>query len=738
MNCLIQKELQEELSDIIKKSLNVKNDTQLENLKRDLILLDYIIGCINRFSYFEKAEKKIVKSMRKSYKELQDTMENINYEEFIKKYIQNLRDSFIGYNTNVFDIYNEHYNLIYQLLINLYNKCYDINIKKNIIDIIVEEENNREEYFPKYWSKNEYKNILTNQILEDSINYLNTNRFDIGDFNNYIKKDSRKKLIRKILSDKNIVQSLYNNMINYPCKPKLEDEEIEVFISQILNKFYINHNEDSYNSIKVLKIEDKKLKEIKTHINFKIKEEILIKIKEIYANIVENESLNQLLDSVSVAKPFKQKEDLSKINALKDNLKSIIIENDIYYLFDGYKSLSTDTKMEIIEKWDSLLRIDIYTMFNLWLKKDKVDFIFEKVYEKNKEEIKKLLTTNENNTKNQYFDYILVAKIDDLIRNTTYSVLQDNKEYIIKNINQDTINELDFGYDSGYKEKEFVINVLPEILSGINPDYQKGEEKNKLIKIIKSKKLPYKLKYKPRINTKTEIESYYYIDILKKKNKTLNSLNNNIKELGATVNIYFNSSENNASPFTSKEISTFYKDIKDFISSLYIPLSVSIQAIEKQKQIYSFIDYIEKQKILSKEENEEYWEEMIIKYFECYNIIFNNMKDLYSSEVIEKIENSPLLEEYKQAAAKLVWNYLLKKDEPIKQWYYTNLCLYVKEFVQKNKSLFEKINSEVSDYGEIKGCSTNYIWISRYISNIITKDEKEALKEYIKKKKQNN
>ena len=283
-----------------------------------------------------------------------------------------------------------------------------------------------------------------------------------------------------------------------------------------------------------------------------------------------------------------------------------------------------------------------------------------------------------------------------------------------------------------------MINVLPEILSGINPNYQKSEEKNKLIKKIKSNKLPYKLKYKPRINTKTEIESYYYIDILKKKNKTLNSLNNNIKELGATVNIYFNSSENNASPFTSKEISTFYKDIKDFISSLYIPLSVSIQAIEKQKQIYSFIDYIEKQKILSKEENEEYWEEMIIKYFECYNIIFNNMKDLYSSEVIEKIENSPLLEEYKQAAAKLVWNYLLKKDEPIKQWYYTNLCLYVKEFVQKNKSLFEKINSEVSDYGEIKGCSTNYIWISRYISNIITKDEKEDLKEYIKKKKQNN
>ena len=684
MNCLIQKELQEELSNIIKKSLNVKNDTQLENLKRDLILLDYIIGCINRFSYLEKAEKKIVKSMRKSYKELQDTMENINYEEFIKKYIQNLRDSFIGYNTNVFDIYKEHYNLIYQLLINLCNKCYDINIKKNIIDIIVEEENNREEYFPKYWSKNEYKNILTNQILEDSINYFNTNRFDIVDFTNYIKKDSRKKLIRKILLDKNIVQSLYNNMINYPCKPKLENEEIEVFISQILNKFYINHNEDSYNSIKVLKIEDKKLKEIKTHINFKIKEEILIKIKEIYANIVENESLNQLLDSVSVAKPFKQKEDISKINSLKDNLESIIIENNSF-IFDGYKSLSTDTKMEIIEKWDSLLRIDIYTMFNLWLKKDKVDFIFEKVYEKNKEEIKKLLTINENNTKNQYFDYILVAKIDDLIRNTTYSVLQDNKEYIIKNINQDTINELDFGYDSGYKEKEFVINVLPEILSGINPNYQKGEEKNKLIKKIKSKKLPYKLKYKPRINTKTEIESYYYIDILKKKNKTLNSLNNNIKELGATVNIYFNSSENNASPFTSKEINTFYEDIKDFISSLYNPLKVSIPAIEKQNKLYSFIDYIEKQKTITKEENEEHWEEMIIKYFECYNLIFDNIKDLYSSEEIEKIENSSLLDEYKQFAARLAWDYLLTKDEQKKQWYYDNLYLYMDEIVQKAK-----------------------------------------------------
>ena len=344
MNNLIKKELQEELSNIIKKSLNVKNDTQLENLKRDLILLDYIIGCINRFSYLEKAEKKIVKSMRKSYKELQDTMENINYEEFIKKYIQNLRDSSIGYNTNVFDI----------------------NIKKNIIDIIVEEENNREEYFPKYWSKNKYKNILTNQILEDSINYLNTNRYDIGDFTNYIKKDSRKKLIRKILSDKNIVQSLYNNMINYPCKPKLEDEEIEVFISQILNKFYINHNEDSYNSIELLKIEDKSLKEIKSHISFKIKEEVLIKIKEIYGSLVENEELNQLLDSISVVKPFKQKEELSKINALKDNLKSIIIENDTYYLFGEYKSLSTDTKKIIIETWNWKLKTEIYTMFNIW------------------------------------------------------------------------------------------------------------------------------------------------------------------------------------------------------------------------------------------------------------------------------------------------------------------------------------------------------------------------------------
>ena len=467
MNNLIKKELQEELSNIIKKSLNVKNDTQLENLKRDLILLDYIIGCINRFSYLEKAEKKIVKSMRKSYKELQDTMENINYEEFIKKYIQNLRDSSIGYNTNVFDIYNEHYNLIYQLLINLYNKCYDINIKKDIIDIVVEEDNNREENFPKYWSKNEYKNILTNQILEDSINYLNTNRYDIGDFNNYIKKDSRKELIRKILSDKNIVQSLYNNMINYPCKPKLEDEEIEVFISQILNKFYINHNEDSYNSIELLKIEDKSLKEIKSHISFKIKEEVLIKIKEIYGSLVENEELNQLLDSISVVKPFKQKEELSKINALKDNLKSIIIENDTYYLFGEYKSLSTDTKKIIIETWNWKLKTEIYTMFNIWFKEDKVDYIFDKVYEKNKEEITKLLNENEkeNNAEKPYMDHALIGKIGMLIRNTTYSVLQDNKEYLIRNINQDSINKLDFKYTSGYKEKEFVINALPEILS---------------------------------------------------------------------------------------------------------------------------------------------------------------------------------------------------------------------------------------------------------------------------------
>jgi len=692
MNNLIKKELQEELSNIIKKSLNVKNDTQLENLKRDLILLDYIIGCINRFSYLEKAEKKIVKSMRKSYKELQDTMENINYEEFIKKYIQNLRDSFIGYNTNVFDIYNEHYNLIYQLLINLYNKCYDINIKKIIIDIVVEEENNREENFPKYWSKNEYKNILTNQILEDAINYFNTNRFDIGDFTNYIKKDSRKKLIRKILLDKNIVQSLYNNMINYPCKPKLENEEIEVFIGQILNKFYINHNEDSYNSIELLKIEDKSLKEIKSHISFKIKEEVLIKIKEIYGSLVENEELNQLLDSVSVVKPFKQKEDLSKMNALKDNLKSIIIENDIYFLFGKYKSLSTDTKRIITETWNWNLKTEIYTMFNIWFKEDKVDFIFEKVYEKNKEEITKLLNENEkeNNAEKPYIDHVLVGKIGLLIRNTTYSVLKDNKEYLIKNINQDSMNKLDFTYISGYKEKEFVINVLPEILCLFKSNYPVDNEKNILIREIKAIQLPYKLKYKPKIETKIEIESYNYIDLLKKKAKIINSLNNNMKELDTIVNMCFNSLESNLTPFTNKETSTFYKDTKDLVSSLYNPLKVSIPAIEKQNKLYSFIDYIEKQKILSKEENEEHWEEMIIKYFECYNLIFDNIKDLYSSEEIEKIENSSLLDEYKQFAARLAWDYLLTKDEQKKQWNYDNLYLYMDEIVQKAKVYLKK------------------------------------------------
>ena len=709
MNNLIKKELQEELSNIIKKSLNVKNDTQLENLKRDLILLDYIIGCINSFSYFEKAEKKIVKSMRKSYKELQDTMENINYEEFIKKYIQNLRDSSIGYNTNVFDIYNEHYNLIYQLLINLYNKCYDINIKKDIIDIVVEEENNREENFPKYWSKNEYKNILTNQILEDSINYLNTNRYDIGDFTNYIKKDSRKKLIRKILSDKNIVQSLYNNMINYPCKPKLEDEEIEVFIGQILNKFYINHNEDSYNSIELLKIEDKSLKEIKSHISFKIKEEVLIKIKEIYGSLVENEELNQLLDSISVVKPFKQKEDLSKINALKDNLKSIIIENDTYYLFGEYKSLSTDTKRIIIETWNWKLKTEIYTMFNIWFKEDKVDYIFEKVYEKNKEEITKLLNENEkeNNAEKPYMDHALIGKIGLLIRNTTYSVLQDNKEYLIRNINQDSINKLDFKYTSGYKEKEFVINALPEILSLFVSDYPVEDEKNILIREIKAIdipykvqsrlihgitaiQLPYKLKYKPKIETKIEIESYNYIDLLKKKAKIINSINNNMKELDTIVSMCFNSLESNLTPFTNKETSTLYKDTKDLVSSLYNPLKVSIPAIEKQNKLYSFIDYIEKQKTITKEENEEHWEEMIIKYFECYNLIFDNIKDLYSSEEIEKIENSSLLDEYKQFAARLAWDYLLKKDEQKKQWYYNNLYLYMDEIVQKAKVYLKK------------------------------------------------
>ena len=709
MNNLIKKELQEELSNIIKKSLNVKNDTQLENLKRDLILLDYIIGCINRFSYLEKAEKKIVKSMRKSYKELQDTMENINYEEFIKKYIQNLRDSSIGYNTNVFDIYNEHYNLIYQLLINLYNKCYDINIKKDIIDIVVEEDNNREENFPKYWSKNEYKNILTNQILEDSINYLNTNRYDIGDFTNYIKKDSRKKLIRKILSDKNIVQSLYNNMINYPCKPKLEDEEIEVFISQILNKFYINHNEDSYNSIELLKIEDKSLKEIKSHISFKIKEEVLIKIKEIYGSLVENEELNQLLDSISVVKPFKQKEELSKINALKDNLKSIIIENDTYYLFGEYKSLSTDTKKIIIETWNWKLKTEIYTMFNIWFKEDKVDYIFDKVYEKNKEEITKLLNENEkeNNAEKPYMDHALIGKIGMLIRNTTYSVLQDNKEYLIRNINQDSINKLDFKYTSGYKEKEFVINALPEILSLFVSNYPVEDEKNilnreikaidipykvqsRLIHGITAIQLPYKLKYKPKIETKIEIESYNYIDLLKKNAKIINSLNNNMKELDTIVSMCFNSLESNLTPFTNKETSTLYKDTKDLVSSLYNPLKVSIPAIEKQNKLYSFIDYIEKQKTITKEENEEYWEEMIIKYFECYNLIFENIKDLYSSEEIEKIENSSLLDEYKQFAARLSWDYLLKKDEQKKQWYYNNLYLYMDEIVQKAKVYLKK------------------------------------------------
>ena len=708
MSNIIQKELKEELSNIIKKSLNVKDDTQLENLKREYVLLEYIVNCINSIPFLKKEEKKIVNSMKQTFNELQENMEDIHYDEFINKYIQNL-DSNINYNTKVFNKYKEHYNLIYQILISLNNIYNDISLKKNIIDIIVEEETNREELFSIYWPENEYKEIFTKQLIEDTIDYFNTNEYDNKIFVNYIKSESRKRLIRRILQDKNIVQSLYSNIIKYPCKPKLENEEIEVFIGQILNKFYINHNKDSYNSIELLKIEDKSLKEIKSHISFKIKEEVLIKIKEIYGSLVENEELNQLLDSISVIKPFKQKEDLSKMNTLKDNLKSIIIENDTYYFFGEYKSLSTDTKRLITETWNWILKTEIYTMFNIWFKEDKVDYIFEKVYEKNKEEITKLLNENEkeNNAEKPYIDHVLVGKIGQLIRNTTYSVLQDNKEYLIKNINQDSINKLDFTYISGYKEKEFVINALPEILCLFVSNYPVEDEKNILIREIKaidlpyklknrlihemkSIQLPYKLKYKPKIETKMEIESYNYIDLLKKKAKIINSLNNNMKELDAIVNMCFNSVDSNLTPFTNKETSIFYKDTKDLISNLYNPLKVSIPAIEKQNKLYAYIDYIEKQKTITKEENQECWEEMIINYFECYNHIFNNMKDSFSSEVIEKIENSSLLDEYKQLAASLAWDYLLTKDEQKKQCYYDNLFNYMDEIVQKTKIYLKK------------------------------------------------
>ena len=691
MNNIIQKELKEELLNIIQKSLNVKDDTQLENLKREYVLLKYIVNCIDSIPFLKKEQDKIVNSMKKSFNKLQENMEDIHYDEFINKYIQNL-DSNINYNTKVFNKYKEHYNLIYQILISLNNKYNDISIKKNIIDIIVEEETNREELFSIYWPENEYKEIFTKQLIEDTIDYFNTNEFDKEIFVNYIKSESRKRLIRRILQDKNIVQSLYSNIINYPCKPKLEDEEIEVFIGQILNKLYINHNKDSYNSIELLKIEDKSLKEIKSHISFKIKEEVLIKIKEIYGSLVENEELNQLLDSISVVKPFKQKEDLSKISALKDNLKSIIIENDTNYLFGEYKSLSIDTKRIIIETWNWILKTEIYTMFNIWLKEDKVDDIFEKVYEKNKEEIMKLLNENEkeNNAEKPYIDHVLVGKIGLLIRITTYSVLQDNKDYLIKNINQDSINKLDFTYISGYKEKEFVINVLPEILCLFKSNYPVDNEKNILIREIKAIQLPYKLKYKPKIETKIEIESYNYIDLLKKKAKIINSLNNNMKELDTIVNMCFNSSESNLTPFTNKETSIFYKDTKDLISNLYNSLKVSIPAIEKQEKLYSYIDYIEKQKTIAKEENQERCEEMIINYFECYNHILNNMKDSFSSEAIEKIENSSLLDEYKQITASLAWDYFLAKDEQEKQWYYDHYCNCMNEIVKKPKIYLKK------------------------------------------------
>ena len=54
MNNLIKKELQEELSNIIKNSLNVKNATQLENLKREFVILEYIISCINSIPYLKR------------------------------------------------------------------------------------------------------------------------------------------------------------------------------------------------------------------------------------------------------------------------------------------------------------------------------------------------------------------------------------------------------------------------------------------------------------------------------------------------------------------------------------------------------------------------------------------------------------------------------------------------------------------------------------------------------------
>ena len=81
---------------------------------------------------------------------------------------------------------------------------------------------------------------------------------------------------------------------------------------------------------------------------------------------------------------------------------------------------------------------------------------------------------------------------------------------------------------------------------------------------------------------------------------------------------------------------------------------------------------------------------MIINYFEYYNLAFNDMKDLYSSDVIEKIENSSLLDEYKQNAANLVWDYLLTKDELQNQFYYLNLFMYMKGFTDKAKVYLKK------------------------------------------------
>ena len=593
-----------QLGEIIK-----NNNYPSQEIKRqDNILVNYLLDLIKEENYQSKTKEKIIKALEEAFEKTnkQDIKDGIfnEYMDYLSKTIKNNKI------INTLKKYQDNYSIIYDILsIPEINKL-STKHKEEIIKVTIEEEIAREEFidsFLKYITEQKRRNLksiisITAKSYFDTIN--NICDYNIEDYKNELEIAGREDFAKKMFENKYTIDNEehwfnFYYSLKFPYKPILEKKFEEYYVSLILDNFntYKTKQNKIDCSIELLNLDDDQIVENKNVLKYAITEKAVSKIRETYNNLSKYITNNELLSKIGMEPLYQNKQNKNVLSLYQIYMGIAIEENDMLPI-GNIDKMSTKMKMKIQRLWDNIIMNDLFKKFSFWLEDDD-DLLFDKVYQENKKEFMNIINSGHDRVESIY------KKLKESIPKTTFRVLEDNKELFYNSIDNESLNRILL---KNQKEREFALNILKYILSGIKeysyfmdrtdineyPNITEEVKKRIIVDMYAATYIylnenPYPSTYEPKITADQSEYNYDYLSLLEDNKKLLEELNNSTKELCLNLEGYYN-----------KNDSLYNKVQKHVINELDLKalfganrdIAKMLDVIESEQKKYSFITFI--------------------------------------------------------------------------------------------------------------------------------------------------